>query len=232
MRRILPYLRVPPRFISMLYEKNDDAKAPSALTNELSVCWSCHGPRPENALFCPTCECVQPPGQGGHFSRLGLEPTFDIDIDELERRYFERQRLLHPDRFIGKSAREKAFSQQQAASLNEAYETLKHPLSRAGYLLHEKGCGVLHEGCNLVTDEKLLIETMEMREALAEADTADEINALTNRAADDIKACIEQLSGLFANNDLEGACMLVTRLKYLNKLEDEARQHRARMGIS
>ncbi len=232
MRRVLPYLKFLPRFISMLYRKKDDSSTTTSLVDEIAVCWSCHGPRPTNALFCPTCKCVQPPAQGGHFSRLGLEPAFDIDMEQLERNYFERQRLLHPDRFAGNSAREKVFSQQQAASLNEAYETLRQPLSRAGYLLHEKGCGVLHEGCNLVTDEKLLIETMEMREALAEAGTVDEIDILARRAADDIKDCISQLSGLFADNDLEGACMLVTRLKYLNKLEDETRRCRVKMGIS
>ncbi len=192
-------------------------------------CWSCHGPVPGVALFCPTCECVQPPGQKGHFARLGLGVSFDIDEGELDKRYFERQRLLHPDRFVTRGAREKALSQQQAASLNESYEALKDPLRRADYMVHEMGAGVLPEGCNLVGDEELLVETMEMREALAEAETAGDVEALAKRARDDINRCVNGLSKLLAGGDVEGACRLVTRLKYLNKLEEETRQCRARL---
>lgn len=186
-------------------------------------CWSCAGPVAEGEPFCPTCAAVQPPGQADHFARLGLEVTFDIETADLESRYFELQRQLHPDRFATRASRERALSQQQATSLNDAYETLGDPLRRADYLVHLKGTEVLPEGCNLVNDPELLEEAMELREALAAAETADQVEAILGRAKADIEDCLARLSRAFAGDDLETACGLTTRLKYLTKLGAETR---------
>ena len=140
--------------------------------DRIAACWSCRGPVAEMALFCGTCAAVQPPGQADHFTRLGLGFGFDVDPGLLDRRYFERQRQLHPDRFVTRTARERALSQSQATAINEAYETLKDPLRRADYLLHLGRNGAAPEGCHLVNDLELLTEAMELREALAEAGTA------------------------------------------------------------
>lgn len=166
-----------------------------------------------------------------HFARLGLAVSFDIDASELERRYFDMQRLLHPDRFAAKPARERALSQQQAASLNDAYEILKDPLSRADYMIHLFLTKAPPEGCNLVNDAELLTETIELREALSEAMTIDSVDILAKRAANDINACINDLAKSFAGQDLERACRMTTRLKYLRKLAEEARQRRAKVAL-
>ncbi len=198
----------------------------------ISPCWSCKGPVGDGAPFCPTCHMVQPPGQADHFTRLGLDAAYDLNKGDLDRRYFDLQRRLHPDRFVTRTPRERALSQSQATSLNEAYETLKDDLGRADYLVHLKGSGVLPEGCNLVNDTFLLMETMELREALEEAETPEAVDALSRRAKGDIETCVEQLSKLFATDDLEGACRLTTRLKYLRKLAEETRRARARLKVS
>jgi molecular chaperone HscB len=181
-------------------------------------------------VFCPTCGAVQPPGQVDHFSRLGLGVDFDVDPAALDRRYFDCQRLLHPDRFATRSSRERALSQSQSVCINEAYETLKDPLKRADYLVHLKGSGVLPEGCNLVNDQELLTESLELREALADAETPADVDAIARRAAVDVKGCLRAMSGVFAGDDLEAACRLTTRLKYLRKLVDECRVRRARLA--
>jgi molecular chaperone HscB len=191
-------------------------------------CWSCKGPVAEGAPFCAVCGAVQPPGQADHFARLGLESAFDLDTDELDRRYFELQRLLHPDRFATKAPSEKVLSQQQATSLNEAYETLKDPLSRADYLIGLGGGGGTAEVG--VPDGELLQESLELREALAEAATLEAIDALARRAADDIDACTAELSARFSASDLEGARRQAVRLKYLRKLAEETRLGMARMA--
>ncbi len=195
-----------------------------------AACWSCHGPVEPGRPFCSVCDAVQPPGQVDHFTRLGLEAAFNIDKENLDSLYFALQRLLHPDRFATKGPREKALSQQQATSLNEAYEALKDDLGRADYLIHLKGTKVLPEGCNLVNDALLLAETLELREALGEAETRDDVEVLARRADEDIRVCIEQLAELFAADDLEGACRQTTRLKYLRKLASETRAARARFA--
>lgn len=198
-------------------------------TAKVLTCWSCKGPVGVADLFCKTCQAVQPPGQLDHYKRLGLDQSFDLDETGLDRHYFDLQRQLHPDRFATKSPKEKMLSMQQATCLNEAYEALKDPLTRADYLVHLQGAGVLTEGCDLVNDTALLMESMEMREALAEAETMEAINAIIKRARTDIKECIDDLSGVFAKGDLEQACHLTTRLKYLRKLLDETRIQKAKI---
>jgi molecular chaperone HscB len=200
-----------------------------AASSNVVACWSCRGPVEAAALFCPTCAAVQPPGQADHFVRLGFPVDYAVDTVLLDRRYFERQRLLHPDRFVTRAPRERALSQQQATAINGAYETLKDPLRRADYrlqLAHDRGNP---DGCNVVNDPELLTEAMEMREALAEASSPQKIGSLERRAAADVGLCMNELADAFAGGDLDAASRLVTRLKYLRKLADDCRARRLRL---
>ncbi|MEO5337004.1 MAG: Fe-S protein assembly co-chaperone HscB [Magnetospirillum sp. WYHS-4] len=195
-------------------------------------CWSCKGPVPAGAPFCSTCEAVQPPGQVDHFARLSVEARYELDLAELDRRYFALQRRLHPDRFATRTPRERALSQQQATSLNEAYETLKDPLRRADYLVHLKGAGVLPEGCDLIADPVVLMEAMEMRERLGETESPAEVDAIADETSRDMRNCVDELRSAFAANELATACRLTTRLKYLTKLAGEVKARRARLAAS
>lgn len=194
------------------------------------ACWSCHGPVAPGVPFCPICNAVQAPGQVDHFGRLGLATGFDVDTDALDQSYFALQRRLHPDRFVTRTARERALSQQQATSLNEAYETLKDPLRRADYLMELEGVYRLPEDCTLVDEQELLMEAMERREALGEASTAAEVEKLARTTAGDIDACVVALSAAFAGRDVGSLGHLVTRLKYLRKLALETRARKARLA--
>lgn len=195
----------------------------------VQACWSCQGPVAAGEPFCASCQAVQPPGQADHFQRLGLPRQFEIDTAALEKSYFRMQRLLHPDRFATRTPKEKTLSQQQATSLNDAYETLKDPLARAAYLAGLMGRDVLKEDGNAPVDPMILMEAMEMREALAEAESAEDVSAVTKRAQGEIANCESELSGAFAADDLDQAAALITRLKYLRKLADETRFRRAEL---
>lgn len=204
------------------------SSAPSVV--EAHACWSCGGPTPTASPFCATCGAVQPPGNADHFRRLGMPPGFEVDRAQLERRYFDLQRRLHPDRFATRTAREKALSQAQAVSLNEAFETLADPLGRAVYLLHLAGIDVLSEGCNQIADPIILMEAMEMREALADAQSAGQVELFVANVAADVEECIGDLAVAFRKNDTDEAAKLTTRLRYLRKLIDESRARRSRLA--
>lgn len=195
-----------------------------------ATCWLCRGPLEPKALFCPTCKAVQPPAMIDHFARLDLPRRFDVDTAELDRRYFALQRQLHPDRFASRSARERAVSQSQAVALNEAYETLKDPLSRAEYMLKLNGVDVNPDGCNTVRDPTLLMEQMERREALAEAGTREAVEAIATETRGELDRGLKATAAAFARSDLDAAEIEITRLKYLSKLLEEARARRARLG--
>jgi len=193
-------------------------------------CWSCKGPVATRALFCSVCGAVQAPGSLDHFSRLGLPPSFDLDMDELERQYFGFQRRLHPDRFAAKSGKEKALSQSQATALNEAYETLKDPLKRAASLLALLGHPVDLTACGTISDPELLMEQMEKREAIADAGDIPTITRLSAEADSDVLSVQCHISAAINGGRFDEAVHLVMRLKYLTKMADEARSKKQRLS--
>lgn len=65
-------------------------------------------------------------------------PTYDVDTSSLEKRYKLLQWQLHPDKAVGKTPEEKAFSAEQAALVNQAYGVLRAPLPRANYLVRSQ----------------------------------------------------------------------------------------------
>jgi molecular chaperone HscB len=189
----------------------------------LAPCWSCKGPVAAQALFCHTCGAIQPPGQANHFRRLGVEPSFDLDLDTVEKRYLGFQRAIHPDRFASKPAKERALAEAQSVSLNEAYEVLKDPLRRAAYLLKINGVAAAVDKDETMRDPELLMEAMEAREALMEAESADAIEKLQVKAGADAIKALSDISKAFAADDLAEANRLTTRLKYLRKYLEETR---------
>ena len=196
------------------------------------ACWSCKGPLNATALFCHTCGAVQPPRLVDHFARLGLGRGFDLDDGRLERNYVDFQRRLHPDRFAKRSALERRHSAEQTASLNEAYQVLKNPLSRALYLLSLEGVGLDGEGGRTIDDPELLMESIETREALAEAADTAAIEAIASANATAVARCESDLAGAFAAGELAGAKRLTTRLRYLVKLGQEVKSRRlAQAGL-
>tara|TARA_R110002110_G_scaffold114200_3_gene283186 strand:+ start:3345 stop:3974 length:630 start_codon:yes stop_codon:yes gene_type:complete len=205
------------------------ADEPSISTKN-TACWSCKGPVAEAALFCDTCSAIQPPGQADHFTRFGQPASFDLDPAALETAYFDLQRKLHPDRFATRSGREKALSQSQAVAVNEAYETLCDPLRRAAYLLSLKGRKADVDRDSTINDPELLMESMEAREALAEAQTVDEVVGLSRETNAKVRSCEQDLAAAFAAGNLDQAGELTTRLKYLGKLAGETRARRLKLA--
>ena len=148
----------------------------------------------------------------------------------LDQLYFGFQRQLHPDRFAGATPKARQISQSQAVAFNEAYETLKDPLTRATYLLKIRDLPIEGEGAHTIHDAGLLDEQMERREALFEATSPAEVEALAARARGDATACVADIAAAFARDDLAAARLGTLRLKYLVKLGEEARSRRARLA--
>jgi Fe-S protein assembly co-chaperone HscB len=106
------------------------------------------------------------------FDWLGIETSFSLDESDLRKRYLAAQRESHPDRFIGKSDKERTVAVQRSMDMTLAYETLKSPLLRAQHLLDIHGFKVNTEGHDTIKPSpELLMEMMELREQLAEADS-------------------------------------------------------------
>jgi molecular chaperone HscB len=108
-------------------------------------CWSCSIGHTHSTLFCPHCSKIQPPPGGDYFQVFGLQRGFEIDLGALETEFHRLSRKVHPDRFARATESERQFSLADTALLNDAYRTLKDPLSRTEYLLKLEGAEIGEE---------------------------------------------------------------------------------------
>ena len=147
-------------------------------------CWSCNGPTVQSTSFCGSCRRIQPVGRTeDYYSLFDLPREFALDGAELERRFRERSRQLHPDRFAKAEPRERRLSLERATRLNDAHRALKDWRLRAAYLLKLAVVDVFVEG-RTFADPDFLEEQLEWREKLAIAQADGDGAALEAIAAD------------------------------------------------
>ena len=163
------------------------------------------------------------PSSGGDFFALfGLPKTFDLDGEDLSRRYRALQAAAHPDRFAGKSTAEKQAALTAASRINDAYRALKDPLSRAAYMLSLSGVEVFAEtGAPMSAD--FLAQQMEWREKLEELQAnggdsnslrAEVMEAKQSAAAD----AADLLSAALSADGKQQLADTIRRWHYLQKL--------------
>jgi molecular chaperone HscB len=74
-----------------------------------------------------------------YFEFLGVPRRFQQDVRALEKRFYELSREFHPDRFTTSGVEAQRLSLEKMSLLNQAYQTLKDPAERRGYLLKLEG---------------------------------------------------------------------------------------------
>jgi len=159
-----------------------------------------------------------------HFELFGLPSQFKLDGSLLSSQFRELQKRFHPDNFAMGSERDRLVAVQKAAQINDAYQVLKNPISRAEYILAEQGVEIRGEQ-QTMQDSIFLMEQMELREELEEiADSSDPESALFDFDSKVSKmykqhlASVEQEldDGLWAE-----AADRVRKLKFIAKLKNE-----------
>jgi molecular chaperone HscB len=103
-------------------------------------CRTCGAGAPVDEHFCPNCSRILALGRhGDYFSFLGLPRKLTIAATELERRFRELSRKFHPDYYYNASPAERLASLERSSYLNDAYRTLRNPVSRVEHLLAIEG---------------------------------------------------------------------------------------------
>jgi len=217
--------------------------AAGTLTQSGRILRTTHAHEPDDVPACQRCDeplgisylCLAcgelfraPPGMD-HFERLGLERRFDLDTDELERRYLELSRRLHPDRMVHQPAKVQAKALRLSAELNEAHEVLKDEARRAEYLLELAGGPSAEKDKR--TPQEFLIEQMELREELEAAQAAADpaaLDALRGRVEPRRRAGLAEVRAILTDpafpDDgalLERARLELNTLRYWTNLSAE-----------
>jgi molecular chaperone HscB len=116
-----------------------------------------------------------------YFEVFGLPKILGIDLRALEKTFHELSRKYHPDYFSQAPAAEKTQAVRMTALLNDAYRTLRHPVSRVEYLLGLHG--FKSDGSKV--PQSLLMEVFEINEQLEEVKagraSAQEVESLRSQ---------------------------------------------------
>ena len=157
-----------------------------------------------------------------HFELFGLPQSYALDRGQLDAAYRELQNKVHPDRFAAQPDAEQRVAMQWATQVNEAYQTLKHPVSRGVYLLKLQGIEAL-DANNTKMAPAFLMQQMEWREALDDArgDPAalDDVRRTMNDEREELLAAIER--AIDETRDHAQAAALVRQLMFIDRFASE-----------
>jgi len=121
-----------------------------------------------------------------YFEVFGLPRKLQIDLDGLQRSFYELSRRHHPDFHQGAGAEDQARALEASALVNRAYRALGDPVRRVEYLIAlEEGREVREETtAKAKVPRDLLAEMLEVQEALEDAKSS----GLTDEAAEGLRA--------------------------------------------
>lgn len=155
-----------------------------------------------------------------HFERFGLPVAFELDRAVLDNSYREAARLVHPDRFAGASEQEQRQALEQAASLNQAYQTLSSATQRALYLLDMQAS---LDTETTVHDPEFLFQQLAWREELEELEQAadlDAVDAFRKQMLSQRKALEQEFAACWPHAEQRSrAEQLARRMQFFDKLQ-------------
>ena len=127
-----------------------------------------------------------------YYDAFGLAPKLALDLDDLQKRFYERSRQWHPDKFTRAGASEQQRALDMTALLNDAFRTLRNPVTRAEYFLKQNSIELAKEA-----PAELLEEVFELNMALEEMRSGDK------SARPQLEAARERFSAMLAHIDAE-----------------------------
>ncbi|EMI5492391.1 co-chaperone HscB [Providencia stuartii] len=167
-----------------------------------------------------------------YFTLFGFTPSYTIDSEQLVQRFQSLQRQYHPDRYATCTEQEKMQALQQAATINAAYQALRHPLKRAEYMLLLQGIDINNEQ-HTMHDTAFLMEQLELREELdnieSNAHAADLLVDFIKNVQQMQKTRSAIMVTQLDEEQWEQAADTVRKLRFLDRLQQQAEQLEERL---
>ena len=158
------------------------------------------------------------------FELFDVPVAYEVDLDLVQQRYRDLQKVLHPDKFVNASDQEKRISMQQTSWINEAFNTLRQPVDLAIYLLKLKGIDLNLEN-ETTMDATFLMEQMEMREALSNVrskdEPLDELDKFSSQIKSKMKSMMDSFSEAYSNEQIDDAKELIRKMQFMQKAKKE-----------
>jgi molecular chaperone HscB len=162
--------------------------------------------------------------QSTDFELFGLPTRFAQDRAEIDQRWKSLQKQAHPDRFAADGAAAQRLAMQWSVRINEAYQRLKDPIKRASYLCELSGAPIrAHDNTSMPAD--FLMQQMDWRESLEEADSACALESLLQDTSAAHSAALAELEQLLdVQLDPAAAAQVVRRLMFVERFAHEVEE--------
>ena len=168
--------------------------------------------------------------QSDDFELFGVPQRFAQERSALDARWKELQREAHPDRFAAHGAAAQRVAMQWSVRINEAYQRIKEPLRRAAYLCELHGAPIQAED-NTAMPGTFLMQQMEWREALEEAASAADIDALEAEVQQARSATLAHCADLIdVQGDFAGAAQQVRALMFIARFAQDIGRRQDQLG--
>ncbi len=159
--------------------------------------------------------------QSSDFELFGLPEKFDQIGANLDQRWKELQREVHPDKFSAQDASSQRVAMQWSVRVNEAYKRLRDPLQRAAYLCERRGAPINAE-TNTAMPADFLLEQLAWRESLDEARSQQDLDGIATVLATARSGTLERISELLDTaDDAAGASRQVRALMFIERFADD-----------
>ena len=159
--------------------------------------------------------------QSTDFELFAVPARFAQDRAQLDARWKDLQREAHPDRFATASAAAQRVAMQWSVRINEAYQRLKNPLARASYLCELNGAPIQAEN-NTAMPTQFLMQQMEWREALEEAETVEDLEKIAAQTRASERAQMDKIAqSLDVARDFPEAARQVRSLMFIERFATE-----------
>ncbi len=164
------------------------------------------------------------------FELFGLPATWAQDRSAIDARWKELQREAHPDKFAAQGAIAQRVAMQWSVRINEAYQRLKDPMRRAAYLCELHGAPIQAES-NTAMPGAFLVQQMEWREALEEAGSEGDLDALEDEVKQARRDSLGHCGQLIdEQQDYAAAAQQVRALMFIARFADDIERRRDQLG--
>jgi molecular chaperone HscB len=168
--------------------------------------------------------------QSSDFELFGVPERFAQRSEDIDARWRELQREVHPDKFAAQGDSAQRIAMQWSIRVNEAYKRLKDPLKRAAYLCELLGAPINAE-TNTAMPGAFLMEQMAWREALEEAQGEDDVESLREELERARRDTLRRIGMLLDEaGDAPGAAQQVRALMFIERFAHDVEARFDQLG--
>lgn len=159
--------------------------------------------------------------QSTDFELFDVPAQFAQERALLDAKWKDLQREVHPDKFAAQGAAAQRVAMQWSVRINEAYQRLKDPSKRASYLCELNGAPVNAEN-NTAMPTDFLMQQMEWREALDDADTIEKMDEIALESSDYLCVQLSKIEhSIDVDRNFQIAAQQVRSLMFIERFASE-----------